>query len=204
MRKLFIFIFLLPFLHCNAQLDISTSFNSVHIGRNIDLGISKSYNNHTVGISIKYNINSIITDNQNEVYKKRFYALSFPEHIVLNLVYYYNINLKKSPITPYLFYSLQLSNSHTRNRGYLADHLDSTGNRMFYREYLVFFGPTISMENYIGLGYCVDLFSHLYLSSKIGIGIIPYFNVDDRLYGNRYSIEFGKIISIGLGYRISN
>jgi hypothetical protein len=42
----------------------------------------------------------------------------------------------------------------------------------------------------------------MYLSNKIGYGIISYFNVDKMLYGDGGNWELGYMINIGIGYRI--
>ena len=202
MRSVISILLLIVSINSYSQYDIVSSFNSVHIGRNINLGINRNISNYSVSIALKYQINSYVTDDQNEVFKKRFFAVNFLEHFGLNLGFQYNINLKQSAITPFIFYNMQLTKSHTRNTGYLKYDIDTITNTILYRKYLEFWGPTIALENYLGIGYKININKHMYLSNKIGYGIISYFNVDKMLYGDGGNWELGYMINIGIGYRI--
>lgn len=202
MRIILSIITVFQFINSYAQNDITTSFNSVHIGKNVNLGVCKNINRHSIGIALKYQINSYVTDNQNEIFKKRFFAKNLSEHIGFNFDYQYNFNLKQSAITPFIFYNLQFTNSHTRNNGYLKYDIDTITNTILYRKYLVFFGPTIALENYLGIGYKVNINKRFFITNKIGGGIVLYYNVDERLYGDGGNWEFGYMINIGVGYRL--
>lgn len=204
MRIILSIFFISLFFNSKAQYNITANYNTVHIGRNINFGLSRNINNHTLGIALKYNINNYVTDNQNEVFKKRFFAVNLIEHFGFNLDYQYNFNIKKSPITPFIFYNFQFTNSHTRNQGYLKYDIDTLSNTILYREYLEFWGPTIAIENYLGFGYNADINKKVYIINKIGFGLISYFNVDNQLYGDGGNWEFGYMISFGLGYRLYN
>lgn len=183
-----------------AQYDITASYNSVHIGRNVNIGIKKCIKNHEIGVGIKFLINSKVSDDQNEVFKKRFYAKSFKESLGLNIDYHYKF-LNHWLIKPFFFYNLQLTNSHTRNHGFYPYAYDMDGS-VLYKEYLDYLGPTIALENYFGFGYNAWLYNEFYLFQKVGFGIVNYFNVDERLVGDGGNWEFGYMINFGLGYRI--
>lgn len=182
-----------------SQIDLIGSFNSVDIGRNFTLSIKKDINNHSFLFGIKYNINKIIHDNQNNVFRKRFYATNFVEHFGFDLGYQYNFTLKSSHVKPFVFYCLQFTDSHTRNLMFFPYGYMPNGQFVYIR-ILDFFGPTIALEHNIGIGLNVKLSNRLFLHQKIGVGIVNFINIDEKHVGAS-NWEFGSIISIGLGYR---
>lgn len=199
-KQIITFYLILLSIISYAQYDITISYNSVHIGQNVNIGIMKTINNHEIGVGIKFLINSKVSDDQNEIFKKRFYAKSFTEAIGLNIDYHYKF-LNHWLIKPFFFYNFQLTNSHTRNRGFVPYDYSIDGT-VLYKEYLDYLGPTIALENYIGIGYAAWINKRFYLSQKAGIGLVNYFNVDEKLVGGGSNWEFGYIINFGLGYRI--
>src|SRR6056297_263818 len=138
-----------------SQLDIIASFNSVDIGRNVSLTLKKDLKKHSFLFGVKYHINKIVHDNQNNVFRKRFYAKDWKEHFGFNIGYQYNFDLNTLCIKPFLFYDFQFTNSHTRNLMYLPYDYDLNGD-VLYKEYLEFFGPFIALENNIGLGFTAN------------------------------------------------
>jgi len=201
MKKLVIILFIiLSIARGYSQVNMIGSFNSVDIGRNISLTLKKDIKRHSILVGLKYNINRIVHDNQNNIFRKRFYATSFGEHFGFNVGYQYNFQLSKSTIRPFLFYDLQFTNSHTRNLMFLPYSYDTNGD-VLYKRYLVFFGPTIALEHNIGIGFTVNILERLYLYQKIGAGIVNFFNIDKRIYGG-VNWEFGSVISVGVGYRL--
>ncbi|MCF6352422.1 MAG: hypothetical protein L3J06_05380 [Cyclobacteriaceae bacterium] len=102
-----------------AQTDLNLTFNSVHIGRNLALTASKKIKRHTILAGIKYGINSFESDDQNLVFKKRFFATTFMQHWGLIAGYQYAFKVDKSYLEPYFFYEFQFTNSQTRNRMFL-------------------------------------------------------------------------------------
>lgn len=185
-----------------CQLDLIGSFNTVDIGRNLNLTIKKDLGKHSVLLGLKYNLNRIVHDNQNNMFRKRFYATTFAEHFGFNVGYQYNFQLSKSTLRPFLFYDLQFTNSHTRNLMFLPYSYDTNGD-VLYKRYLEFFGPTIALEHNLGIGFTVNILERLYLYQKIGAGIVNFFNVDKRIIGSG-GWEFGSVISVGVGYRLKN
>lgn len=185
-----------------CQLDLIGSFNTVDIGRNLNLTIKKDLGKHSVLLGLKYNLNRIVHDNQNNMFRKRFYATIFAEHFGFNVGYQYNFQLSKSTLRPFLFYDLQFTNSHTRNLMFLPYSYDTNGD-VLYKRYLEFFGPTIALEHNLGIGFTVNILERLYLYQKIGAGIVNFFNVDKRIIGSG-GWEFGSVISVGVGYRLKN
>jgi hypothetical protein len=201
MKKVFIVFFIFFTSHqAYCQLDLIGSFNSVHIGRNLDLTLKKDIGKHAVLFGLKYNLNKLVTDNQNNVFKKRFYATSLEEHFGFSIGYQYHIKLRRSSLSPFLFYDFQFTNSHTRNRMFLPYCYDTSGVVLF-KEHLEYFGPTIALEHNLGIGLTIDIFKRLYLYQKIGGGIVDFFNVDARMLGGSHW-EFESILSVGVGYRL--
>jgi len=203
MRKiLFTLLFVVIGQTAFSQLDIIASFNSIDIGRNVSLTLKKDLKKHSFLFGAKYNINKIVHDNQNNVFRKRFYATDWQEHFGFSIGYQYNFILKPSSLKPFAFYDFQFTNSHTRNLMYLPYDYDINGD-VLYKQYLEFFGPTIALEHNIGLGIIAKIANRFFLYQKIGVGIVTFHNIDKSIVGSG-NWEFGYIISIGLGYHLKN
>lgn len=200
MKNILLVLFVLFSQEVFSQLDLIASFNSVDIGRNLSMNIKKDIKKHSFLFGVKYNINKIVHDNQNNVFRKRFYATDWQEHIGFTLGYQYNFLLKSSPLKPFAFYDFQFTNSHTRNLMYLPYDYDINGD-VLYKQYLEFFGPTIALEHNIGLGFNIKITNRLFLYQKIGAGIVTFHNIDKNIVGSG-NWEFGYIISVGLGYQL--
>ena len=194
-----IFLFVIIYQTAFSQSNIIASFNSVDIGRNINLSYKKDLSKHSILFGIKYNINKIVHDNQNNVFRKRFYATEWYEHFGFSIGYQYNFLYNLSSLNPFLFYDFQFTNSHTRNLMFLPYSYDINGD-ILYKQYLEFFGPTIALEHNIGLGITEKIADRLFLYQKIGAGIVTFHNIDKSIVGSG-NWEFGFIISIGISYQ---
>lgn len=203
MKQIIIITFTIIFgIKTYSQTDIISSFNTVEIGRNLTLCLKKDINNHSLIFGIKYNINRKVHDNQNNVFKNRFYARDIVEHFGLNAGYQYNFALENSQVKPFLFYDFQFTHSHTRNHMYLPYDFDVNGD-VLYKAYLEYFGPFFALEHNFGMGFNVPLSKRVYLHQKIGAGIVTIHGYDEkRPFTRDGSWEFGYIISAGLGYRL--
>ena len=203
--KLFLFFLLsIAFLPGFAQTDLNLVFNSVHVGRNLSAVGKKQFDRHSIVFGLKYNINSIVHDNQGEVFKKRFFAKSFIEHWGLIAGYQYAIKLNKPYLEPYWFYELQFTNSHTRNPSSQIIY-DADGNFLLYKNEINFFGPIIALENYLGVGLNIQLSKNIFLAQKAGIGMVNYQNLDSiRSPFINSTWEFGYIFSFGVMYRLKS
>ena len=186
-----------------AQSNISLVYNSVHIGQNIALNYSQAFGKHSILVGIKYNLNRIVQDNQNEIFKKRFYATNFIEHWGLALGYNYTFR-KVGAIEPYVFYELQYTNSHTRNEFVFPVEEDQDG-KVYYTIDLVFLGPTTALENYIGVGIIIPVLDNLLITQKVGFGVSVFLDTDPSLvYTNNMFWEMGYMLSAGIAYRFIN
>ena len=186
-----------------AQDEITLAYNSVHIGRNVSLAYYRNIKQHAIIAGIKYQINSLIQDNQNEIFKKRFYATDFYEH--WGFVVGYRYTLKRiNFVKPFIFYEMQLTNSHTRNEFVFPVGVDQNGI-VYYTKDIVYQGPTFALDNYVGFGLNIPIFGFLSITQKIGFGGVFYFKTDPSyvLVNNR-SQEFGYILSLGFSYNFLN
>ncbi len=207
MKKILLITLILVILNnlVLSQTDLLFSYNSVHIGRNINLSIKQNYNKHSFIFGVKYHINSIVYDNQNNIFKKRFYATSFGEHWGVNFGYQRNFMFLKKSFYPFIFYNFEFTNSHTHNEMYIPVAYAEDG-RVLYSRVIEIFGPTIALENNIGIGMQQKILNKFYLYQKIGAGMVFYTNIDDRLIGGYtadFDWEFCHILSIGLIYRFN-
>lgn len=187
-----------------AQTEISLAFNYVDIGRNLSLSGTKSFSRHKIQVGIKYGINSFEHDNQNNLFKKRFFATDFIEHWGAILGYQYAFKPINNYVIPFLLYEMQLTNSHTRNDWVFPVGYDTDGN-VLYRKYLDYLGPTVALENYIGFGLNISLSEHLFITQKAGGGIALFYKTDPTYaFKNNRSWEFGYMLSLGLAYRFKS
>ena len=202
-RTLLILCFnLISMLVAFAQADIGIAFNSVHIGRNLSVVGSKKINKHAILGGIKYGINSFESDDQNLLFKKRFFATNLIEHWGVIIGYQYFLKAQKSYLEPFFYYELQYTNSQTRNRSFFPVGYD-VDNNVLYREDLDFFGPTIALENYLGFGLNIRINDFFLIVQKAGVGMINFQNTDKRYYFNNNSTwEFGYMLSFGMAYRL--
>jgi hypothetical protein len=201
MKKIFFSIlFILIIQSTYAQIDFIWSFNAVDVGRNVAILCKKDFNNHSILFGIKYHINSIVHDNVNNVFRRRFYATNFMEHFGLELGYQYNFTLKEPNLSPFIFYDLQVTHSPIRNNMFLPAIAYDKDN-ILYRKHLVFFGPYTALENNIGIGCISNITNKLFLYQKIGAGVSIFLGNDPKRLPRQYEWEFGYVISTGIGYR---
>jgi hypothetical protein len=203
-----VFIILLFSLEGKSQ-SISIDYNSVHIGRNI--GLSYLYllkENHEIFVGFKYHINNIIHDNQNNVFKKRFYANNLKEHIGLDFGYNYilPVNDKNKLL---FFYDNQFTIAGTRGEVFLPSN--TINGITLYSRLIIEFPPLKAMEHYIGIGFRAKVWNKFSVSFKIGGGVSHFWDIPERSVSGGYitlsgkpSWEFGGIISAGLQYEINS
>ena len=189
-----------------SQNTIIASYNSVHVGRNITLGIEKKIKRHGVYVAAKYHVNRRITDDQNNFYKKRFYAIGVPEHFYgVELCYRYDLKKNTAIFYPFYFLNLQITHSHTRNRMLLPYTYDTLTGDVLYKEYLEFFGPFTAFELNTGAGHEIAITNKLSIYQKLGVGIVFITGKEKRLPATLFQPfqwEFSAIISFGIGYKI--
>lgn len=172
-----------------AQIEISTQFNSTASGRNVSILISKTKNNHEFGGGLKYNIGMLtMPDDQGKLYYKRLYPSTFGQHFGLQTFYNYHILKNWEHLQPFLFFDLQGTFSTTRNR-------------YFSQQETTRYGPFTWLEQYIGIGFKVDLPNNFFITQKIGGGGMLIFGEDETLLKKSADWEFGGLLNFGIGYR---
>ena len=188
----FYFLFLCT-ITINAQTELVSAFNSTATGRNMSLTISrtnnKNKNKNEIGIGIRYNIGMVaMPDDQGNLYYKRLYPSTFGQHFGLQTFYHYHILKNWEHLKPFLFFDLQGAFSTTRN---------TYCGQPEARRY----GPFTWLEQYLGIGYKVEMLNNFFITQKIGAGGMLIFGSDEMLLKEKAAWEFGGLISVGIGYR---
>ncbi len=201
--NLFLFIFFaigtFPVL---AQTDLTLAFNDVYIGRNISATATYQIKKHRILAGIKYGINSFEHDNQNNMFKNRFFATNFLEHWGLVVGYQRSINVNKPNFELFWFYEFQFTNSHVRIDHNAAWKANAAGDLIWHDRNEAFYGPTIALENNIGIGMNIQLSDRFFLTQKAGFGGVNYRNIQERFMFRNSLWDFSYLLSIGITYRL--
>ena len=186
---------------------ISLDFNLTGSGRNVTAGYTIEFSKNEIGFGLGYNINSLTQpDDQNNVFYKRLYATKPLHHLNFDLFYQRNIFTNLDHFQPFVFVDIQVKYSTVRSSVYLPYAFDSSivsntpEEKILYRNYVFFYGPFLWIENYIGLGFNVDLHKSWFLKHKVGVGGYSLIGRDDTIISGNYSWEFAWMLSVGLGY----
>lgn len=181
---------------------INVGFNSTHSGRNVTVQFEKQFKKHEFSIGLGYNINKYAhPDNQNYIYKKRFYASNAAEHLNLNLTYQRYVLPNLDCIKPFLFYDFQGRYGSTHND--LTGWVSSTGDGgRVYTEHMASFGPFAWLENNIGIGFTADITDRFYLKQKFGGGAMLIVGSDKQLPGDGVEWELSTLIHFSVGMRL--
>lgn len=189
MKFTLLLFFLFAYSSLFAQTEISTQFNSTASGRNVSVLFSKTKNNHEFGGGIRYNIGKLtMPDDQGKLYYKRLYPSTFGQQFGLQTFYHYHMLKNWEHLKPFLFFDLQGTYSTTRNR-------------YFNQSEAIRYGPFTWLEQYIGIGFKVDLPNNLFITQKIGGGGMLIFGEDETLLKEKAAWEFGGLLNFGIGYR---
>lgn len=215
MKTVILILCLLSFnaLPGKAQ-EVSFAFNSTYSGRNCALSYIQSFNKSEVGIGLRYNINQWAMDDQNNVYYKRQYAYKPIDHIGTQLFYHQFI---WSMI--YGFYDCQISYSKTLNKFFLAYIFDPevenptrydpnneipTHDDLLYKKHIESFGPFTWVEQNVGIGFKFEITESLFLSQKIGVGVLLLFGSDEQLpqtWSKKPELVVSSLMNIGISYK---
>lgn len=200
---------MLSFIINGKAQSIYLGYNDVHIGRNVSFSYLHSLSQkHEIFGGLKYHINSIIHDNQNNVFKKRFYANNLKEHIGLDFGYNYIFFLNdKNKLL--FFYNNQFTVAGTRSVDFLPSN--TINGNVLYRRSIEKFPPFKSMEHYLGVGFKAEIWNNVSASFRIGGGVSHFWDIPERTVSGAFitlsgkpNWEFGGIISAGLQYEINN
>ncbi|MFH1160085.1 MAG: hypothetical protein V1733_03960 [bacterium] len=198
-------LFLVLGILASGQTDIAVCFNSVGSGINFTIDYSKTIKSkNELGLGLRININRIKhPDDQMHVFLNRLYATEFLQYFGIRMFYHKMIFHRLECIKPFLFYDLQSSWSTTRNYIYSPCSLDTNGN-VLYKNITVYYGPFFWIEQNIGIGFKARIFKSFYLTQSIGAGVLFIIGEDKILpiTYDKFSWEFGYLLSVGIVYRI--
>lgn len=178
---LLVFCFFLSVQVALAQSKVKLAFNQTHIGKNIEAGYQYEWEKHVIQASVKFQLKFLIVDNQNYFFEDRFYPRSWKEIPGLSLGYFRKFKLSNPDFVPFAFYNFQFTNSSTRNVFVLPAGQNPETGELYYSKRVERFGPTIALENYIGIGFYCRVIDRLAIQQKIGTGITFFKNIDDRI-----------------------
>ncbi|PWH87225.1 hypothetical protein [Brumimicrobium oceani] len=207
MKKLRLFFGLLLLFTTSsfAQLSFESNFNLVHIGRNQNILAKYQWNKFSVLAGIKYNFNKEISfpSGQRHFFKKSFWALDFKEHIGLEFGAQF-VLLKKTNVELFTFYQAQITKSHIRHESYYALFplvpYPQPESDYAYTLSKNFIGPVWALENNFGIGVNVNFTDFLYLSTKLGGGLVFYNNTDPNNFIGSEMWELSELFSMGMGW----
>ena len=204
--KLINIILLVTFtINTNLGQSISINYNDVHIGQNISLLFHTKKEKHQFYGGVKYHLNRIAHDNQNNIFRNRFYASNFIEHLGVQVGYnrIIPINNKNNLL---IFYDNQLTVSGTRGENFVP--FSTIGNTIVYHQFIMEFQKIKALEQNIGIGLNVGLNDYFSVNFKIGGGIaffwdIPFEFAPNQFYiGKSWDWEFSEFISVGVEYAL--
>ena len=207
MKWILIFGFaILNILALNGQA-LSLNYNSVDIGRNVSLLYQFGGEKHQFYGGLKYHINRVIHDNQNNVFRKRFHASNFKERLGLQIGYnrVISINERNSLL---FFYDNQFSILGTKGVNYTP--IGYLEDQVLYTRWVLAYQEIKSMEQYIGIGFRAGLLKNIFLTMKLGGGVALFWDIPFEYAPNMYVAsnkldwEFGGLISVGLEYKFRN
>lgn len=199
-----IFLLLLINMVCKGQ-ELALVFNSTHSGRNLAINYIKDFNKNEIGVGLRYNINMFAhTDDQMNVFHNRQFATKPLHHIGFQA--YYNRYIWSKL---FAFYDIQLSHSETFNRMYLRYIYDPnveepTRDDILYRKVLENFGPFTWIEQNVGIGLKLNITESIFLTSKIGVGVMLLYGTDIQLpstISKKPEWEMSMLMSMGLSYK---
>ncbi len=186
--KYIVILFLLFWaLNTEAQVELSSTFNSTYSGRNVSLALSKTWNGkHELGLGVGLNLNRARLSE--ELYRKRLHATEFLHHFRVHSFYHYHLLKSWESVHPFLFYDLQASYSKSRFKDSNSKPSEE-------------FGPYAWMEQCIGLGFKADLPGNFFITQKIGAGASFIIGKDKNLLSDGFVTEIASLINVGIGYR---
>jgi hypothetical protein len=190
-----------------AQIGIESNFNSVHTGRNINVLAKYAKNKISFNLGLKYNFNKENTFPQADIYKKSFWATSLGEHFGVETGFQF-VFFQKTNVELFGFYQLQITKSDIKHDwfqpiGSLVANPQSETDLIYARSINIF-GPVWGIENNFGIGLNTFFSKNLYLSLKLGGGILFVDNNSKNtviLGGSNW--ELSEVISIGLGFKFA-
>lgn len=159
---------------------ISINYNDIYIGKNISVEYGRfidSLQNNSFNLGVKYHDNSPIQDNQYHLFKDRFFAESFLEHIGLTIGYNRFMHINSIKVTPFIFGQSDISyiSMHNIARSSLEPFPDDTP---IYEEHSFSTPPWLTIETRIGLGVIIPVNKRIYIKETFGAGVAYFHEIE--------------------------
>jgi len=186
---------------------ISFNFNDLYIGKNMSLEYGfcvDSAQRNMLNFGLKYHDNNPILDNQYHLFKDRFYAESFFEHLGITIGYNKILYFNSFKINLYLFGQTDFSyiSMHNVARRPLEPTPDNTP---VYEESYFTTPPWLTIESRIGIGAIIPVFYNFSLKQSLGFGIayfIPFEEENSVVIITDNYWEIMSSFSIGIVYSL--
>ena len=210
-KKIAVIIVFAGFMQSSiAQIRVYPVFNSVHSGRSINLLASGQVKNrHELGGGLRVNINKFAhNDDQYNILKKRMYATKPLHYFGIEGFYHVHLLQKLQHIHFFAFYDIQVCYSTTGNR--MPEYrVNPITGECEHSEPFKHFGPFTWIEQNIGIGFTVDIWKNFFITQRLGGGAhfilgkdkLPNESKNYFLFKEKFTYEFGYVLSVGIGYR---
>jgi len=139
--------------------------------------IIDSVQNNSINLGFKYHDNNPIIDNQYYLFKDRFFAESFFEHIGLTLGYNRYMHFNSIKIIPFIYSQCDISyiSMHNIARLSLEPFPDSTP---IYEEHSFSTPPWVAIETRLGIGALIPITERIALKESCGAGIAYFREIE--------------------------
>jgi len=191
--QLFLFIFALIGFTAQGQFQVQTGYQVSDVWRSGTVEVGYGIRNHIVTVGYQLNRDCRPTDEEGNVFRRRFFGRTFKEKSSLSLGYEYQFKIPGRSWRPSVFASAIVSHAPSNHHAHMMDSTETGGVVLVDK---VFETPAMTaLEAYIGCGLDLDLTDNLYLFQKWGVGYAHFIGSPHGGIG-----EFGTKFQIGLGY----
>jgi hypothetical protein len=190
---LFLIIFALIGFTAKGQFRLQTAYQVSDVWRSGTVEFGYGIKNHVISIGYQLNRDCRPTDEEGNVFRRRFFGRTLAEQSSLSLGYEYKFKLPNRSWRPTLFATAIVSHAPSKFYAYRMDWTETGG--LVPVEMVFEFQPMTAVETYVGCGVDLDLTDNLYLFQKWGVGYAQFFGSP---HGK--DSEFGTKFQMGLGY----
>ena len=194
--SVFLIIIALISLTAKGQIQLQTAYQVSDVWRSGTVDLGYRIKNHVISIGYQLNRDCRPTDEEGNVFRRRFFGRTAAEQSSLSLGYEYKFKLPNRSWRPSVFATAIVSHAPSKFYAYRMDSTDTGG--LVPVEMVFEFQPMTAIETYIGCGVDLDLTDNLYLFQKLGIGYAQFFGSPHGKDG-----EVGTKFQMGLGYMLN-
>ncbi|MFH0761622.1 MAG: hypothetical protein V2A67_08990 [Bacteroidota bacterium] len=191
--RLFLIIFALVSLTAKGQFQLQTAYQVSDVWRSGTVELGYGITNHIISIGYQLNRDCRPTDEEGNVFRRRFFGRTMMESSSLSLGYEYKFKLPNRSWRPSVFASAIVSHAPSKFYGHIMDSTETGGVALV--DIITEFQPMTAIETYIGCGFDLDLTDNFYLYQKWGVGYAQFIGTPHGKDG-----EFGTKFQMGLGY----